>query len=92
LGINGVVDILYSSFAVNQDKERRVRLGASVVRALLVKEVLYPAMPSKECCRLLREDVSSMDQDTEQSGFTACGSMERIVLLAPPCNLMILHC
>jgi hypothetical protein len=44
------VDILYSNtFVVNRDQER-VWVGASVVR-VLVKKVLNPAKPSKECHR-----------------------------------------
>jgi hypothetical protein len=41
--IDGAVDILYNTFVVNWDQERRWVGASMVVWVLLEKEVLYPA-------------------------------------------------
>jgi hypothetical protein len=53
----GAVDILYNTFVVNRYQER-LWVGANVVRVSM-KKVLYPAKPSKECCRFGTFDYGS---------------------------------
>jgi hypothetical protein len=47
LGVDGAVGILYNTVIVNGDQER-VWVGASVIRELAKKFLLYPGKPSME--------------------------------------------